>query len=305
MKVLITGITGALARMVALRLLEGGHQVLGLDKNPWPDAPRRVQMFRADISKRPAEDVFRNHQPDAVIHMATVTHFSANTHERYRVNLGGTQRVFDFCQRYGVQHALFISRHTVYGAASDIPLYHTEDDPPLAAATFPRLADLVAADMFAGSALWRYPNLRTCVLRMVYTLGPSKRGTLASYLRGPRVPTLLGFDPLFQMMHEQDAAQAIVTAVEHASMKGIFNVAGPSPVPLSLVCQVAGRQRWPLPEPLFKLSLGRLGFSWLPEDAVSHIKHPIVIDDHAFRAASGFSHTFDEIETLESYRWAS
>ena len=65
--------------------------------------------------------------------------------ERHRINLGGTRVVFEHCRTYGVKHALFVGRHTFYGAAPDSPLYHTEDEPPKELATFPELADLVAA----------------------------------------------------------------------------------------------------------------------------------------------------------------
>lgn len=303
MKVLITGISGKLGRLVADDLVEAGHEVCGIDRRPWPDAPRGVEMFEADIRKRPAEDVFRTERPDALIHMATVTHFTAGAEERYRINLRGTRTVFDHCHAYGVDHAIFVGRHTFYGAAPDSPLYHTEAEPPLAVSTFPELADLVAADLFAGSALWRYSEMNTTVLRLCYTLGPSQRGTLANYLKGPRVPTVLGFDPLYQFMHEQDAAGAICTALEH-ELRGVFNVAGPQPVPLSLLIKVTGRTLVPIPEPLFTRALGKFGFPELPEGATKHIKYPIVVDDSTFRRETGFSPTFDEIQTMEAFRWA-
>lgn len=303
MKVLITGITGALGRMVAERLLARGHQVLGIDRRPWPDAPQGIEMFRADIRKRPAEDVLRTHRPRALIHMATVTHFTTRFEERYRINLQGTRKLLEECDTYGVEQFLFIGRHTVYGAAPDSPLYHTEDEPPMAVSTFPELADLAAADLYAGSALWRWPNIATAVLRMVYTLGPSRRGTLANYLGGgSRVPRVAGFDPLYQFMHERDAAEAIVQALEKR-VRGVFNVAGPDPVPLSLLCKVSGVRCLPLPEPLFEASLGRFGFSRLPAGAINHVKYPIVVDDRAFREAADFKHSYDEFQTMESFRW--
>lgn len=303
MKALITGISGKLGRLVADKLLDDGHEVLGIDRRPWPDAPEGVRMFHADIRKRPAEDVFRTERPDAVIHMATVTHFTAGAEERYRINLRGTRTVFDHCHEYGVEHAVFVGRHTFYGAAPDSPLYHTESEPPLAVSTFPELADLVAADLFAGSALWRYPDMATTVLRLCYTLGPSQRGTLANYLKGPRVPTVLGFDPLYQFMHEHDAAEAICRSLENR-LRGVFNVAGPQPVPLSLLIDVTGRTQIPIPEPLYSRALGKLGFPNLPRGSTNHIKYPIVIDDSAFRRETGFQQRFDEIQTMEAFRWA-
>lgn len=304
MKILITGISGKIGRLVTERLVDEGHEVLGIDRRPWPDAPDGVEIFTEDIRKRPAEDVFRTRRPDALIHMATVSHVTTGPEERYRINLRGTRTVFEHAHEYGVDQAVFVGRHTVYGAAPDAPLYYTEDEPPLAVSTFPELADLVAADLFAGSALWRYPEMDTCVLRVCYTLGPSHRGTLANYLEGPRVPTVLGFDPLYQFIHERDAARAICRTLD-TGMRGVFNVAGPQPVPLSNLVEVTGRQNIPLPAPVFERVLGRFGFPELPEGATPHIKYPVVVDDTPFRDKTGFVPKFDEIRTMEAFRWAA
>ncbi len=303
MKVLLTGVAGKLGRLVALELVAQGHDVLGVDRRPWPDAPDSVRMFNADIRKRPAEDVFRTERPDAVIHMATVSHVSASDAERYRINLKGTQAIFKHCSRYDVKQAVFVGRHTYYGAAPDAPLYHSERDPPLAVSTFPALSDMVAADLYAGSALWEIPTMSTAVLRVCYTLGPSKTGTLAQYIRGPRVPTVLGFDPLFQFMHEVDAARAICSAL-HNRLRGIFNVAGPQPVPLSLLLRVTERKNTALLEPFFYAMLGRLGMPKLPKGSINHVKYPVVVDAANFLDATGFVPEYDEVRTMQAFRWS-
>jgi len=302
-KVLITGIAGKLGRMVALQLRDEGHQVSGIDGRTWPGAPPDIETFRTDIRKRMATDVFRKHRPDALIHMATVTHFTARTEERYRINLGGTRAVFGHCARYGVEQAIFVGRHTYYGAAPDAPLYHEESDPPLAVSTFPEMADMVAADLYAGTALWRTPDMDTAVLRVCYTLGPSRHGTLATYLRRRGVPTVLGFDPLFQFLHERDATEAICAALR-SKLRGVFNVAGPQPVPLSLLLRITGRVNVRIPERLFHHAVGRFGLPWLPKGAVNHIKYPVVVDDQRFREDTGFTPTHDEAATMESFRGA-
>jgi UDP-glucose 4-epimerase len=302
-RVLIPGISGVLGHMVAHKLLAEGHEVIGIDKRPWPDAPPGVEMHEVDIRKRAAEDVFRKRRPHAVIHMATVTHLVAQTEERYRINLGGTRAVFEHAVAYGVEHAIFVGRHTYYGAGPESPLYHTEDDPPMAVTTFPELADLVAADLYACTSLWRHPELVTTVLRFCYTLGPTGHGTLASFLRGRTVPTILGFDPLYQFMHERDVASALVLALK-ARIRGVYNVAGPQPVPLSLLIRDAGRSRIPVPEGLFVRLLGRFGLPRLPRGAVQHIKYPVVIDSAAFRKATGFSHEVSEVQAIREFAGA-
>jgi UDP-glucose 4-epimerase len=254
-----------------------------------------------DIRKRAAEDVFRKRRPEAVIHMATVTSLVVSGEERNRINLGGTQAVFEHCRTYGVKQAIFVGRHTFYGAAPDSPLYHTEDEPPRALDSFPELADLVASDLYAATALWRSPEMTTAILRVCYTLGIPATGTLSTFLRGRMAPMVMGYDPLFQFMHDEDAAVAIQLALEKR-IRGIFNVAGPQPLPLSVIARETGRTPLPLPEPLLRLMIGRGGLPSLPVGALDHLKFPIVVDSQAFRKATGFKHQWDEARILRHFR---
>ena len=170
----------------------------------------------------------------------------------------------------------------------------------MAISSFPELADLVAADLYAGSALWRMPEIDTAVLRICYTLGPLKHGTLASFIKGRAVPVVFGFDPLFQFMHERDAADSIVMALDK-NLRGVFNVSGPQPVPLSVIIRETGRQNIPVPEPLLNLTLGRFGLPKIPKGALEHVKYPIVIDSAPFRKATGFTPEHDEDRTMRAY----
>jgi UDP-glucose 4-epimerase len=301
MRVLVAGVAGTLAQRLAVRLLREGHEVVGLDAREVRGAPKDLEVVQADLRKRAAEDVFRRRRPQAVVHMATVTSLAVASEERERINLGGTQAVFEYCRRYGVKQCLFVGRHTYYGAASDAPLYHTEDEPPRALDTFPELADLVASDLYAATALWRLPQLTTAVLRLCYTLGTPGAGTLSQYVANKRVPLVLGYDPLFQVLHEEDAVEALALALSKR-LRGIFNVAGPQPLALSRVVEETGRTPLPLPETLLRLLIGRAGFPRLPTGALEHLKYPIVIDAGAFREATGFRPRYDEVQTLHRFR---
>ncbi len=303
MKVLIPGISGTLGQQLATRLVELGHVVEGIDSRPWPGAPNGVTVHLVDLRKRATEDVFRRLRPDAVVHMATVNHLAERGEERHRINLGGTRAVFEHCKAWGVAHCVFVGRHTYYGASPESPLYHSEDEPPMGLSTFPELADLVASDLYAGSALWRLPELTTTVLRFCYTLGPTGHGTLATFIRGGMVPAVLGFDPLFQFMHESDVVLALVTALEKRP-RGVFNVAGPQPIPLSILARETGRRLMPIPEPILGRMLGHFGLPKLSPGALAHIKYAIVVDSSAFRRATGFTHLVDEAQAMFEYRQA-
>jgi len=301
-KVVVPGAAGAMARKLAVALQGGGHDVVGIDRRPWPDAP--IEFHQVDVRKRGAEDVFRRVRPHVVVHMATVTSLVVHRdEERSQINVGGTRAVFEYARTYGAEHCVFVGRHTFYGAGPDLPLFHTEDEPPMELDRFPELADLVAADLYAAMALWRFPELTTTVLRLCYTLGPSGHGTLAAFLRGPRVPLLLGFDPLFQFLHEDDFVRAISLTVTHRP-RGVFNVAGPQPLPLSSVVREAGRLSVPLPEFALAAIRGRFGLPKLAEGALAHIKYPVVVDARAFREHTGFAFEHDELDTIHAFRRA-
>ena len=139
-------------------------------------------------------------------------------------------------------------------------------------------------------------------MRVVYTLGPSQRGTLHNFIRGPRVATVMGFDPLYHFMHEYDAAAATVLALEKG-LRGVYNVAGPPPVPISVLCEATGRKSLPIPEPLYRFVTGRFGLPSLPDGAMNHVKYTIVVDNTAFRQATGFEPELDEVQTMEAVRF--
>jgi UDP-glucose 4-epimerase len=113
----------------------------------------------------------------------------------------------------------------------------------------------------------------------------------------------MGFDPLFQLMHEDDVAGAIVAALDK-QLRGVFNVAGPPPLPLHTLIRAVGRTAVPIPEPLLRFAFGRFGLPLLPPGAVTHLKYPVVIDASAFREATGFAHRHDERQTVEDFRAA-
>ncbi len=112
--------------------------------------------------------------------------------------------------------------------------------------------------------LWRHPEVETVLLRPVNVLGPSVRTLLNRYLGRRRVFTVLGFDPIQQVLHEDDLGLAF----EHAlvsGVRGVFNVTGPGEVPLHVLIEEAGATAVPLPEAFIDLVKGRLGFPLDPQ----------------------------------------
>ncbi len=150
MKVLVTGAAGFIGAHTCLRLLRDGHQVLGLDNfNDYYDPAlkqARVQwvqqqagdfpLHRLDLADRDAvARLFAEQRPDVVIHLAAqagVRYSLKNPQAYLDSNLAGFLNILEGCRRNPVQHLLYASSSSVYGANQRTP-YRVEDgvDHPL------------------------------------------------------------------------------------------------------------------------------------------------------------------------------
>ena len=302
-KVLITGISGGQGQLVARRLARE-IDVCGVDVAPWRGHPRGTRIHRVDIRKRRFEDVIRTERPDSVVHLGFIRHFRDDLRERHDVNVRGTKQLLDHCVRYGVERVVVVSSGYVYGASPENP-YFLEEDAPLSASRFyPEIRDLVEVDTLATAFLWKYPEIHTSVLRPVNVLGTSVHSMAGQYLGRSRVPTVMGFDPMMQFIHEEDLCEAIVLALEK-SLSGVYNIVGPGEVPIhTAITETGGRAR-PLPEfairGLFD-RLFRLGMWPYPAGMLDFLKYPVSLSGRHFDEATGFRCLFGLPEIFDSVR---
>jgi UDP-glucose 4-epimerase len=302
-KVLITGIAGGQGRLLARRLLES-FEVVGVDWVPWEGHPRGVSVHQVDLRKKKFEDVVRTELPTAVVHLGMIRHFRGDPGQRHDVNVRGTKQLLDHCAHYGVQKLVVVSSGYVYGAFPENPYYMDEDHPLSASRAYPEIRDLVEVDTLASAFIWKYPHIRTCVLRPVNVLGYFVHSMIGSYLRMDRIPTMMGFDPMMQFVHEEDVCEAIALALEHG-LQGVFNVTGPGQVPLHVAIRETGGRALSLPEPLvrpFFDRLFKLGLWPYPAGALDYIKYPVTLSGRRFTEATNFRPLFGLEEIFHSVR---
>ena len=302
-KVLITGIAGGQGRLLARRLREN-YEVCGVDRATWEGAPRGISVHQVDIRKKKFEDVIRTEMPAAIIHMGFVRHFRSDPGIRHDVNVRGTKQLLDHCVNHGVQKLVVLSSSYVYGAFPENAYFMDEDQPLSASRSYPEIRDLVEVDTLASAFLWRYPHIRTCVLRPVNVLGYYVHSMIAQYLRERWVPTVMGFDPMMQFIHEEDVGEAIALALEHG-LQGVFNVVGPGEVPLHTAIQECGGRALPLPEPIMRPMFARLfryGLIQYPPGAIDYLKFPITLSGARFVEATRFRPLFGLEEIFQSIR---
>src|SRR5262249_37576970 len=225
----------------------------------------------------------------ALIHMGLMHDPRMTQAEHHSWNVQGTARLLDACATYGVPKAIVLSSANVYGPRPDNPQFLTEDAPLNAGLHFPAIRDLIEVDMLASSFFWKHQEIETVILRPVHILG-GVRNAPSNYLRLPWVPTLLGFDPMVQVIHEDDVVDAIVRAVDPGT-RGIYNVTGPGEVPLSTILRELGKPAVPIPHPLAKpvlTALWRGKLTSFPVPELDHIKFVCMVDGTRARDALGF-----------------
>src|ERR1700704_1703085 len=210
--VLVTGISGNLGRGLA-RLLHKTDRVIGVDRRPFPGGPQELEGYNLDIRKRKAEYLFRRGDIQAMIHMAIVHDPRLPQDDQHSFNVVGTKAVLEYAAKYGVRKVVVLSSATVYGPQPGNDNFLTEESPLLGSQRFPMIRDLVEVDMYAQQYMWKHPEVETVMLRPVHIVGPNVKNAPSNYLLLKYPWTLAGFDPMVQLIHEEDAALAMSLAM--------------------------------------------------------------------------------------------
>ncbi|MBE7448539.1 MAG: SDR family oxidoreductase [Kofleriaceae bacterium] len=289
-KVVITGISGRLGRVVARALHHDPRFLVeGLDRRPFPERPKDIVHHQVDVRSKKARDVFRAGDVDALVHMGLMHDPRATPAELYSWNVGGTSKLLEYCQAYGVPKVVVLSSANVYGPRPENPQFLSEEAPLLAAQRFPAMRDLVEIDHVASTFFWKARDTDTVILRPVHILG-RVRNAPSNYLRLDPIPVLLGFDPMAQVIHERDVAEAVLCALAPGA-RGIYNVVGPGEVPLSVIIRELGRRTLPIPHPvarpLYALAF-RLGLSSYPVAEFDFIRYVCMVDGARAESELGF-----------------
>ncbi len=193
-KILVTGAAGFIGMHVIERLLENGYAVTGVDNlNDYYEVAlkearlarltgnSRFNFYRLDIADTKAlMDVFAGEQPERVIHLAAQAgvRYSLECPEAYvSSNLVGFSHVLEACRHHGVQHLLYASSSSVYGANKKSPFSESDfvDRPVSFYAATKKANELMA---YSYAHLYGFP----CTgLRFFTVYGPWGRPDMAYF----------------------------------------------------------------------------------------------------------------------------
>jgi len=300
-KVLITGISGRLGRLLA-KSLHRIAEVHGVDRRPFVGCPKDIVVHNLDIRKKRCENLFRNGNYQAVYHLGIMHNPRQSVDDHHSFNVTGTMKILDYCHKYNVPKVVLLSSATIYGPHPTNHVYLTEDSPLLAGQGFPQIRDLIELDMLGQSFFWKNSEIETVILRPVQIVGPNIQNAFTNYLRLKTIPRLLGFDPMTQTIHQNDMVKALVLAMK-PGVKGIFNITGNSAAPLSEIIKLLGKRSFPVPHPLAKFAMNRLWqlkLSDFPAPEVDYARFICTVDGTRARKIMGFEPEYSMKETILS-----
>lgn len=195
MKILITGTAGFIGSTLAMRLLARGDEVIGIDNlNDYYDVSLkqarldRVKAYpkftdvRANIEDRDQmQAIFKTHQPQRVINLAAqagVRYSLINPHAYIDTNIIGFVNILEGCRHHNVEHLVYASSSSVYGANTNYPFsVHNNVDHPVSLYAASKKSNELMAHTY--SHLF---NLPTTGLRFFTVYGPWGRPDMALFM---------------------------------------------------------------------------------------------------------------------------
>jgi len=307
-RIALTGTASFLGARLLRRLAEttGAARLLVVDVAPPPDA-LDVRHRAVDLTEPAADqrllDVFREEQVEAVLHFAFYTGPRRDATHVHELESIGTLAVLAAAAAAGVGRVVMRSFTAVYGARGQNPAFLTEDRPLQPDPALGWARDKLEAEQHAASFSRRYPDLKIAVLRFAPLLGPRVHTFYTRILDRRVVPVLMGYDPLVQMLHPDDALAAAEAAVDRPAA-GAFNIVPSRPIPLLTALHLAGKIPVPVPHPIAYPAaelMWSAGVGEAPGRFCDYVRFPCVADGERARRELGFAPRHASRDALLAY----
>ena len=240
MKVMVTGSAGFIGSATTLRLLARGDTVIGVDclNDYYDPALKRARLARTidhpnytqltiDLSDRAAMDeAFATHRPQRVINLAAqagVRYAATNPHIYVQSNVTGFLHVLEGCRHNGVEHLVFASTSSVYGANTRMPFSeHDSTEHPLTLYAATKKANEQMAHSYANLF-----DLPCTGLRFFTVYGPWGRPDMALFMFTKKI---LAGEPIQVFNHGKHSRSfTYIDDIVEGVIRAMDNVPGANP----------------------------------------------------------------------------
>jgi UDP-glucose 4-epimerase len=307
MRVLVTGLStfwgGRLAQ--ALERDPDVEAIVGVSPEDPTCELTRTEYVRVGTQHRLLKRIVEAAGIDTVVDTRMVVDSSlAPARAAHENNVIGTMNILAACGGAGspVRKVVFKSSAHYYGVEQDDPAFFTEDMERPHAPRTPIERDIVEAERAVAAYARRNPDVTVTVLRFANGLGPDLRTSHTALLSLPAIPSILGFDPRYQLIGEEDIAGVLEHATRH-DLPGVYNAAADGVLVLSEIASLLGKPLAPVLPPwgtgLAAGALRRAGLR-IPPEMLQQLRFGRAIDNRRLKAA-GYAFRATTRETVQAY----
>lgn len=306
-RVLVTGLGSFWGGRVAQALEEdpGVETIVGLDTTEPTVELERTEYVRVDANYSILARIVKATRVDTVVHTFLVVDPTLVTRRAmHEINVIGTMNLFAAASAPGstVRNVIVKSATLVYGCNPTDPTWFREDMRPSRPLRTPLERSLDQVEGYVRDFAEDNPHVTVSLLRFANVIGEQITTPLTRALQLPVVPSILGFDPRFQFVHEDDVIRAIAFVMEH-ELAGVYNVAGDGLLPWSEVAKIAGKRTIPL-TPVGTSSvlwpLKRSGLIELPEEYLRLLRYGRGADNRKLTEA-GFRYDYSSVAAVRAF----
>jgi nucleoside-diphosphate-sugar epimerase/1-acyl-sn-glycerol-3-phosphate acyltransferase len=280
-------------------------RIIAVDDFPLPEElPDKVEPIQASLDSPALIKALQTEGIDTLVHLGVSAEPEAmggRAVMKERNVLGTMQLLAAAYHAPDLRRLVLKSTTAVYGSTPADPALWSESMPHEA----PRSGfgkDSIQVEDYVRSFDRRRRDVTVTILRLANQVGPTVTNPLTRYFELPACPTVLGFDPRLQFLHEADTERVLERAVLGPAVRGTFNVAGDGVVLLSQAIRIAGRPALPIPEPLVSVvaELLRRSLDFSPEQ-VRYLQFGRVADTTAARERLGFTPKWSSLDAFRDF----
>lgn len=306
-RVLVTGLGTFWGGRVA-HALEADPNVeviVGLDTTEPNIELERTEYVRVDANYSILSRIVRATEVDTIVHtFLVVDPTQMSLREMHEVNVIGTMNLFAAASAAGstVRNVVVKSSTMVYGCAPEDPTWFTEETPPSRPLRSPVERSIESVEGYVRDFAEDNPHVSVSLLRFANVIGSEIVTPLTRALQLPLVPSLAGFDPRFQFVHEDDVIRSILFVMSN-NLAGVFNVAGDGLLPWSEVAHMCGRRT----APITPFGTGavlwpfkRFGLLDLPDEYLQLLRYGRGVDNTKLKEA-GFDYEYTSATAVRAF----
>jgi UDP-glucose 4-epimerase len=305
-RVLITGLASFWGGLVAKALEEDDsvEVIVGLDTREPTIELERTEYVRSDENYSILSRIVQATRVDTIVHtFLIIDSTTVRARTMHEINVIGTMNLFAAASAPGstVRDVVVKSSSYVYGTAMQDPVWFSEESQRTNPARNRIEQSIESVEGYVRDFAEDNPHVNVSMLRFSNVLGPDIVTPISRALELPLVPSIFGFDPRFQFVHEEDVVRSILFVLDR-HLPGIYNVAGDGLLPWSEVAALCGKRTAPMPPIATGLAtwpLRQIGVP-LPGELLDLLRYGRGIDNRRLKEA-GFRYNYTSAGAVKAF----